>query len=258
MKRTLNRFLLGVQYKGGGYRGSTHVGEYICHALKEFNGEENFENFTGSSRTDSKVHALRNVWHVDLHLKEDVAASERRGEVILRALNHYLRNQDIVITDCVHVPSSFECRSQAKYRTYMYRLIGTPSLNFKRNLFQNKYAWNVPSLNVDEMQTAANHLIGIHDFSTFRNSGCQSRSPYRHLWSIDVCSNNSDDRLRDLGRDDVRSDPFLLVSRVRVACIVCPVQWLIISIKILKCREGTNWSPSRCQPMLLCIEWLGI
>jgi tRNA pseudouridine(38-40) synthase len=123
MNRTLNRFLLGVQYQGGRYNGSMHVGEHISQALENFNGVGNYQNFLGSSRTDSKVHALRNVWHVDLHLKEAMVqlSSEKRGDVVLRALNHYLRKQDIIITDCMNVPLSFECRRQAKYRTYMYR-----------------------------------------------------------------------------------------------------------------------------------------
>ena len=121
MNRTVNRFLIGAQYQGDRYRGSVHIGEYISKALEKFNGGDNYTNFVGSSRTDSQVHAIRNVWHVDLHLKEEVAASEGKGEVVLRALNYYLRKENITITDCIHVPLTFECRRQAKYRTYMYR-----------------------------------------------------------------------------------------------------------------------------------------
>lgn len=129
MKRVVSRFLLDVQYQGDGYRGSVHVGEQISHALSMFNGTENFENFTGSSRTDSGVHALRNVWHVDIYLKPEVVISERRSEIVLKALNHYLRKEDIVITDCINVPLTFHCRTQAKYRTYMYRLIFNEKLH---------------------------------------------------------------------------------------------------------------------------------
>lgn len=212
MKRSLKRFLLGVQYLGDKYNGSVHVGEHICDALLKFNGSGNYENFDVSSRTDSKVHALRNVWHVDLNMKEG-KASENSGEVILRALNHYLREEDILITDCVNVPLSFECRHDAKYRTYMYRLISTPSSNYRRNLFQNKYAWNVRHLDITAMQAAAAHLIGIHDFTSFRNSGCQSRSPYRHVWSLEVCAENPNAQLQVLGGEDLVScDPYLLVE----------------------------------------------
>jgi tRNA pseudouridine(38-40) synthase len=121
MKRAVNRFLLGVQYQGDRYRGSMHIGEHISHALEQFNGAENYENFSVSSRTDSKVHALRNVWHVDLRLKEEVVVSDKREEIVLKALNHFLRKQEIIITDCLNVPMTFDCRRQAKYRTYMYR-----------------------------------------------------------------------------------------------------------------------------------------
>lgn len=98
---------------------------------------------------------------------------------------------------------------------YSVRLNSTPSINFKRNLFQNKYAWNVPSLDVEAMQSASRHLLGIHDFSTFRNTGCQSRSAYRHLWALDVSEETShfgSQRQDALGRDSVNPDPFLLVS----------------------------------------------
>lgn len=121
MSRTVYRFLIGAQYQGNRYRGSAHIGEYISNALENFNGVDNYTNFVGSSRTDSQVHAIRNVWHVDLYLKEKVAASERKGEVVLRALNHFLRKENIIITDCINVPRTFECRRQAKYRSYMYR-----------------------------------------------------------------------------------------------------------------------------------------
>lgn len=121
MSRTVNRFLLGVQYQGDRYRGSLHVGELIAKALEMFNGAENYQNLDVSSRTDSRVHAIRNVWHVDLHLKDVVAKSEKRGDLVLRALNHFLRKENIIITDCISVPRTFECRRQAKYRTYMYR-----------------------------------------------------------------------------------------------------------------------------------------
>lgn len=219
MKRTLNRYLLGVQYQGDKYNGSSHITDHLRLALQQFNGADNMDNLTLSSRTDSKVHAIRNVWHVDLHLKNEVLnnvlgkkSGSAGGEVVLRALNHHLRKEDILISDCVQVPLTFECRRQAKYRTYMYRLIATPSSNFRRNLFQNRYAWNVPLLDVEAMQEASKHFIGIHDFSTFRNAGCQSRSPFRHLWSVEVCVENPKASIVGLGTsDDTYSDPFMMV-----------------------------------------------
>ena len=99
------------------------VGKHLIRAIERFNGLGNYENFLGSSRTDTGVHALRNVWHVDLHLKNEVTELEKPGDLVLRALNFYLRKQDILVTDCSSVPSSFECRRQAKYRTYMYRYV---------------------------------------------------------------------------------------------------------------------------------------
>ncbi len=125
MTRVVNRYLFGVQYAGTRYNGSVRVGEIISHAMEKFIGAENFENLHVSSRTDSGVHALRNIWHADLHFKENSATISdslaKKAETVMRALNHYLRKEDIIIMDCINVPLHFDCRHQAKYRTYMYR-----------------------------------------------------------------------------------------------------------------------------------------
>jgi tRNA pseudouridine38-40 synthase len=125
MTRLVNRYLLGVQYAGSQYNGSVRVGEIMSHAMEKFIGSENFENLHVSSRTDSGVHALRNVWHADLHFHENAVISNcllaKRAETVMRALNHYLRKENIIIIDCINVPLHFDCRHNAKYRTYMYR-----------------------------------------------------------------------------------------------------------------------------------------
>ena len=64
------------------------------------------------------------------------------------------------------------------------------------------------------MQAAAKHLVGIHDFTTFRNSGCQSVSPYRHIWSLEVQVQNPNQvSLPGIAHGNF-SDPFLLVIKI--------------------------------------------
>lgn len=90
------------------------------------------------------------------------------------------------------------------------RLSCSPALDFKkRNLFQHSFAWNVGYLDVPSMKRASQYLVGIHDFSSFRNAGCQSRSPFRHVWQIEVKAENPDDTIPTFERS-ASHDAFLL------------------------------------------------
>lgn len=191
------RFLLGVQYIGTSYSGwstqkptgKTPPGIVFClrRALDQFAGEH-YGEFAGSSRTDAGVHAVRNFFQVDINCNQ--ISSSLAEENIVRGLNKHLGGEEIHILDCVEVPTDLDCRRSATSRTYTYRLVTTPSNSYhtKQWIFQDKFAWNVAKLNLDLMREAAQHMLGMHDYSTFRNSGCVSQSAYRHVWSIDIVS----------------------------------------------------------------------
>lgn len=212
--RRYGRYLVGLQYYGGKYSGwssqepTKKVPPGIVYVLKNKLNlfmKDRYKNLVGSSRTDAGVHAIRNTFHLDLDLH--AFNSSMTPERFLRGLNTYLLNEDIHVVDCRHVPVEFDCRRNATSRTYIYRIM-TTSKNSKLSkqwLFQDSNVWYVKKLDIQAMKEAAHHLIGIHDYTTFRNRDCQSQSTFRHIWRLDIdqytCS------------DSLIHDPFLIVCR---------------------------------------------
>ncbi|VBB69107.1 tRNA pseudouridine synthase A [invertebrate metagenome] len=130
----------------------------------------------GAGRTDAGVHALGQVAHLDL---PGTYAPER----IRDALNAHMRPHLVAVLMVETVDDHFHARFSATERMYIYRIINrrTPLV------LESGRAWWVPDpLNVQAMATAAQYLLGRHDFSTFRASGCQAESPVRTLNTLTV------------------------------------------------------------------------
>lgn len=174
------RFKLTVEYDGGpfvGWQRQTNglsVQEVIESALKALCGTA--VTIRGAGRTDTGVHAMGQVVHADL-------TKDWRGDVLRDALNAYMRPQPVAILAAERVPDSFDARFSAIRRHYLYKII-----NRRAPLtLEEGRAWLVKrKLNADAMRTAALHLVGHHDFSTFRASQCQAESPVRTLERLDV------------------------------------------------------------------------
>lgn len=130
----------------------------------------------GAGRTDSGVHALGQVAHFDMD-KDFPADTVRDG------LNYYLRPARISVLEVDQVGTDFDARFSARQRAYLYRIINrrTPlALDLHR-------AWQVSvPLDAGAMNTAAQILVGEHDFTSFRAQRCQSRSPVKTLDSLQV------------------------------------------------------------------------
>lgn len=128
-----------------------------------------------SGRTDAGVHAWGHV--VNFHTEGSLPPGAWAP-----ALNHELPH-DIRVLDSCEVASVFHARYSALGKTYRYRVLNRRS---QTALFRN-YAWhvNVP-LQLEPMQEAGAILIGKHDFSTFRSSGCTAKSPVRTLRKVDI------------------------------------------------------------------------
>ena len=136
----------------------------------------------GAGRTDAGVHARGQVAHFDL-LRDFPPATVRA------ALNFHLRPAPVAILECEVADESFDARFSAKARHYLYRICNRRApLVLDRNR-----AWltGVP-LNAAAMQEAAQMLPGRHDFTTFRSSQCQAKSPLRTLSSLDVARDGDD------------------------------------------------------------------
>ena len=131
---------------------------------------------TGAGRTDSGVHALGQVAHVDL-LKPLPAGKVRD------ALNAHLRPHPIAILESEDAAPEFHARFDATGRSYIYRIISR-----RADLTLDKHrAWRVAAaLDAGAMHAAAQALVGRHDFSTFRYIHCQADSPVKTLDSIRV------------------------------------------------------------------------
>lgn len=174
------RYKLTIEYDGTGLVGwqrqanGLSVQEALEIAITNFCGERTTVH--GAGRTDAGVHALAQTAHLDL---TRVVAPE----VLRSAVNHHLRPAAISVLAAEAAPDEFDARLSATGRVYLYRILNRrapPALERGR-------VWQVaPPLDLDAMCEGARHLIGYHDFSTFRDSLCQAKSPMKTLDALDL------------------------------------------------------------------------
>ena len=180
-----SRVALGIEYDGSEYYGfqkqksteqtiqgnlENSISKVANHSIKTF----------CSGRTDAGVHAFMQVVHFDTE-------SRRSTHEWVRGINSYLPH-DIKVLWSKELDETFHARFSATHRSYLYRILNnqTPSaLWSKRSLF-------VPQkLDIRAMRAASKYLIGEHDFSSFRGSGCQSNSPVRTIENIKITKKNN-------------------------------------------------------------------
>lgn len=181
------RYKLTIEYDGTNFLGwqklnyGPTVQEVLEIAVSTLYGRK--MRVTGAGRTDTGVHALGQVAHFDAPDKYTCFA-------IGNALNHYLRDFPVSILQTEEASSDFHARFSAISRSYVYRILNRrapPATDRKR-------VWHVPAeLNVEAMQEAAAHFLGTHDFTSFRNSMCQAKSPVRTLDVMDVLRADNDE-----------------------------------------------------------------
>ena len=184
------RIALGLQYDGSPYAGwqvqhkQTTVQAELEKALNTFIGEEAksspVQTIT-AGRTDTGVHALGQVIHFD-------ASVEREDFSWVRGVNSFLP-PSIVVNWAKEVSDEFSARFSAFERTYIYALHAGPC----RSPMVNARAGHVmmpPNqwFDVDAMKAAAHCLIGEYDFTSFRSSECQSKTPVKTLYAISIIS----------------------------------------------------------------------
>lgn len=174
------RYRLTIEYDGGpfvGWQRQTNgrsVQQAIEAALFKLTGET--VTVRGAGRTDAGVHALGQVAHVDL-------SRAWPGDTVRNALNAHLRPEPVAVLSAQEADQGFDARFSAVARHYRYRIVNRRaplSLDSGR-------AWHVSRpLNAVAMQRAAQRLIGTHDFTSFRSTECQAKSPIRTLDRLDV------------------------------------------------------------------------
>lgn len=133
----------------------------------------------GAGRTDTGVHAKGQVAHADLQYPH----SPYRLQV---ALNHFLVGNGVSIVDCEEVDQTFHARFSAIYRCYEYRILN----RIAPSVWDSK-VWHVARpLDANAMAEAAEQLIGTYDFSSFRDSRCQSKTPVKALLEFSIKRDN--------------------------------------------------------------------
>lgn len=173
------RLALGLSYRGTAYlgwqsqRGGRTVQDSVEAALSQF--ADRPLRTVCAGRTDTGVHAMNQVIHVDTDIgREDFSW--------VRGTNRYLP-ADIAVQWCKPVPEAFHARNSARGRRYAYVLLESA---VRPAIEAGAVGWVFRPLDGDAMRAAARQLLGVHDFSAFRASECQAASPVKTMRRIDI------------------------------------------------------------------------
>lgn len=176
----MTRFAITLEFDGTPFVGLQRqtTGPSVQQAVEEAAHAVTGEVVTlhSAGRTDTGVHALAMRSHFDLE-------KEITPFRLMEALNAHLRPDPIAVTHCEVVPDEWHARFSCIGRRYVYRIVNrrTPlTLDLNR-------AWQVPQeLDHEAMHRAAQALVGVHDFTTFRSVQCQAKDPVKTLDRLDV------------------------------------------------------------------------
>ncbi len=174
------RYALKIEYHGHPFAGwqrqkaQPSVQAAVEAALRRL--EPDAPGIAAAGRTDAGVHALGQVAHCDLERDWDPFR-------LTEALNFHLKPDPVAVVGCVRVAAEFHARFSARARHYCYRMLCRRApLALEAGL-----AWRVPqALDADAMRAAAAHLLGTHDFTTFRATDCQAKSPVKTIDAIEI------------------------------------------------------------------------
>jgi tRNA pseudouridine38-40 synthase len=174
------RYKMTIEHDGTNFCGwqkqkdGISIQEELEKALFVFAHEES--EIYGSGRTDAGVHAYGQVAHFDLSNEINVFSARA-------SFNALVRPHAIGVLDIQQVSNDFHARFSAKERTYIYKILNrrAPAILDKNRVWHIGLPLDVPS-----MQKAALLLLGKHDFSTFRDSECQAKSPIKTLNELTI------------------------------------------------------------------------
>lgn len=169
------RYRLTIEYDGSGYNGfQAQAGQPTVQgaleaAVTAFSGET--VRIAAAGRTDTGVHATGQVVGIDLQ-------KAWPARTVMNALNAHMVHEAVSVLDCVEAEPDWHARFSATGRSYLYRILNRPG----RPALDRGRVWHVKKpLDADAMHAAAQALVGLHDFTTFRDVGCQSKSPLKTL-----------------------------------------------------------------------------
>ena len=230
------RYKLVIEYDGTPFVGWQRQanGRSVQQAV-----EEAIEAFAGhavriqtAGRTDAGVHATHQVAHVDLE-------REWRTDTVRDAANAHLKPEPVAILTVEIVPDSFNARTSARKRHYLYRILNRrapPGLAVNR-------VWHVPwALDAEAMHAAAQTLVGRHDFTTFRAAECQADSPLRTLDRLDVTREGEEIRVAASARSFLHHQ---VRSMVGTISLVGAERWSVDDVRLaLEVRDRARCGPT--------------
>ena len=229
------RIALGVEYDGSAYCGwqSQPDGRTVQDTLQQALSQVASEQISviAAGRTDTGVHALEQVIHFDTHSVRPLTAWVRGANALLPS--------GIAVLWAHAVADEFHARFSAQARSYSYYLYCRP---VRSAVQHGKVGWFHHQLDIVKMQQAAQYLLGEHDFSAFRASACQAKSPVKNLTMLNI------QRQGNMISLDLTANAFLhhMVRNI-VGCLVYvgkgkhPPQWLQ---EVLQGRERSRAAPT--------------
>jgi tRNA pseudouridine38-40 synthase len=177
----MTRYKLTIEYDGTTLIGwqenrqGDSVQSILQAAIFQFCGERVV--VVAAGRTDAGVHARGMACHFD------IGADHYSPDTIAKAINFHLTNSPVAVLNCEQMTDDFHARFSAKKRNYEYVILNraAPAV-----LDKNRVWWMPRKLDVGRMKQAAEKLVGSHDFTSFRASECQSKSPVKTIDEIRV------------------------------------------------------------------------
>lgn len=228
----MTRWRLAIEYDGGPFMGwqrqehGPSVQQTLEEALERMTSERSA--FIAAGRTDAGVHALAMSAHVDV---TQALTAHRLRE----GLNALVRPHPISVLDVGPVADGWHARFSCLKRRYLYRILNRrapPALDLGR-------VWHVAvPLDLDSMREGAAHLLGRHDFTTFRSAQCQSASAVKTLDRLDVEKNGEEIHVTAVARSFLHHQ---VRSMVGCLALVGRGQWLAGDmLKALEARDRSS------------------
>ncbi|QDL56825.1 tRNA pseudouridine(38-40) synthase TruA [Rhodoferax aquaticus] len=229
------RIALGISYNGQAYQGwqsqpsGLTVQDRLEAALSKFADQRIATLCAG--RTDAGVHALMQVVHFDTDRIRDTHAWVRGTNANLV--------KNISVQWAVSTSDSFHCRASAISRRYAYVVLESP---VRPSVDAGRVGWCYEPLDQTAMETAAKHLLGEQDFTSFRASQCQALSPVKTMVKIDISKRGA------YWRFDFEANAFLHhMIRNIMGCLIQvgrtrrPAEWML---EVLHARDRRAAAPT--------------
>jgi tRNA pseudouridine38-40 synthase len=229
------RYKLTIEYDGAPFCGwqiqadQLTVQGVLTAAIEALSGDKVLVQ--GAGRTDAGVHARAQVAHVDL-------TKDWNTDTVRDALNAHLRPHPVAVLSAEKVPDEFNARTSAVKRHYLYRIINRrPDLALAAGR-----AWRAPRpLDAGAMHHAAQHLVGKHDFTTFRSTECQANSPVKTLDVLSVVRDGNDINITAVARSFLHNQ---VRSMVGSLVVVGEGKWSADDLaRALAARDRTACGP---------------